>query len=35
VALRCTFDNPGATDVNWGEGTADEMCVVNLLVTPR
>ena len=36
VALRCSFDNAAGTkDVNWGEGTADEMCVVNLLVSPR
>ncbi len=25
--IECVFDNPGAKDVNWGEGTEDEMCV--------
>lgn len=25
--LECVFDNPSAKDVNWGEGTEDEMCV--------
>jgi hypothetical protein len=27
LALECHFDNPGATDLHWGEGTADEMCL--------
>jgi hypothetical protein len=29
--VRCTFDNPGATDVNWGENSTEEMCVANIL----
>ncbi|MEE2901733.1 MAG: hypothetical protein VYC39_05355 [Myxococcota bacterium] len=45
LKLSCTFDNSQsnqkcsdgkcreAKDVNWGEGTNDEMCVVNLLIT--
>ena len=34
--LECTFDNPTAEDVTWGEGTGDEMCVGNLFVSaPR
>lgn len=43
LSLRCVFDNSAANqdgggvprDVNWGEGTDDEMCVANLLVTAR
>lgn len=29
IRLECHWDNsaPGATDVNWGEGTGDEMCL--------
>lgn len=41
--LECVFDNSPANqpragapvDVNWGEGTSDEMCVANLLITAR
>ena len=34
--LSCTFDNPTAEAVGWGEGTGDEMCVANLFVSaPR
>jgi hypothetical protein len=25
--LECRFNNPGPKDVNWGEGTEDEMCM--------
>lgn len=25
--LECQWDNPGDKDVNWGEGTGDEMCL--------
>ena len=34
ISLTCTFDNdgPDATDVTWGEGTDDEMCVANLYI---
>lgn len=43
LSLTCIFDNSatnqyrGGTpvDVNWGEGTGDEMCVANMLVTAR
>lgn len=32
--LSCTFDNTGGTeDVNWGEGSGDEMCVGNLFIS--
>ncbi len=32
LRLRCTFDNSqGTREVNWGEGSDDEMCVANLL----
>jgi hypothetical protein len=41
LELTCVFDNPAATqapgvepaDVNWGEGTGEEMCVANLYVS--
>lgn len=43
IALKCIFDNSpehqedgrDPTDVNWGEGSSDEMCVANMLVTAR
>jgi hypothetical protein len=31
--LGCTWDNPTDQDVNWGEGTGDEMCLGTALVT--
>jgi hypothetical protein len=31
--LECHWDNPGATDVSWGEGTGDEMCLGIYYVT--
>jgi len=27
LSLECHWDNPGADDLNWGEGTGDEMCL--------
>lgn len=27
LKLECHFNNPGTKDVNWGEGTEDEMCL--------
>ncbi len=35
LRLECHWDNsaPGATELNWGEGTADEMCLGFLLAT--
>ena len=35
LRLTCTFDNnaPQAVDVDWGEGTRDEMCVGNLYIS--
>lgn len=47
LKLSCIFDNSATNqpcnngscrepiDVNWGEGTNDEMCVVNMLITAR
>lgn len=35
LSLSCTFDNDRATDTNWGEGSADEMCVANLFISTR
>lgn len=34
LSLECHWDNPGATDMNWGEGTLDEMCLALFYVTP-
>jgi hypothetical protein len=34
-ALTCTWDNPSDSDVNWGEGTSDEMCLGSTLLTLR
>lgn len=33
LQLECQWDNPGATDLNWGEGTGDEMCLGTYYVT--
>ena len=33
LGVECVFENTGDTDLNWGEGTLDEMCVANLYVT--
>jgi hypothetical protein len=35
IALECHWDNsqPGARDVEWGEGTEDEMCLGSFLMT--
>ena len=37
LSVTCTYDNagPDAVDVNWGEGTNDEMCVANLYISQR
>lgn len=35
IALSCTWDNSeGTTDVFWGDGTGDEMCLGGVYVTP-
>lgn len=46
LSLKCVFDNTAAhqpcfggncrepADVNWGEGSTDEMCVANMLISP-
>ncbi|MFT5681624.1 MAG: hypothetical protein ACI8RZ_002530 [Myxococcota bacterium] len=31
VDLTCAWDNPTDQDVNWGEGTSDEMCLMIML----
>ncbi len=33
--LSCRFDNDRSEDANWGEGSADEMCVGNLFISQR
>ena len=32
LQIVCTYNNPGATMVTWGEGTTDEMCLGSLQV---
>lgn len=31
ITVSCTWDNPTDEDVNWGEGTGDEMCLGTML----
>ncbi len=31
ITVRCTWDNPTEEDINWGEGTGDEMCLGTML----
>jgi hypothetical protein len=33
LKLTCTWDNPSARTVTWGEGTDDEMCLAYLYLT--
>ena len=33
LELECEWDNPSASDVNWGESTSDEMCLAPYYVT--
>jgi hypothetical protein len=34
IHLECHWDNSkGSTDVNWGEGTGDEMCLTGFYIT--
>jgi len=33
LSLTCTYDNPTTEEVNWGEGSDDEMCVANLYIS--
>lgn len=35
LSLKCSWDNPGAQAVGWGEGTADEMCVAFIYTTQQ
>ncbi len=35
INLECQWDNPGETDVSWGEGTGDEMCLGLVYLTER
>ncbi|MCC6336290.1 MAG: hypothetical protein IT380_20175 [Myxococcales bacterium] len=34
LTMRCEWDNPGMTNVTWGEGTTDEMCFAFIYATP-
>jgi hypothetical protein len=33
LTVSCTWDNPTDEDVNWGEGTGDEMCLGTMLLS--
>jgi hypothetical protein len=33
ISLGCSWDNPDMKDINWGEGTGDEMCLATFFVT--
>ena len=33
ITVECTWDNPTDSDVDWGDGTADEMCLGSFLIT--
>jgi hypothetical protein len=33
LAMKCTYDNPTMNELNWGEGTGDEMCLGVYYVT--
>ncbi|MCB9673535.1 MAG: monooxygenase [Alphaproteobacteria bacterium] len=33
--LSCTYENDRGADVNWGEGSEEEMCVGNLFISQR
>lgn len=33
VIVRCQWDNPGNSDVRWGDGTGDEMCLAISLLS--
>jgi hypothetical protein len=34
LTLDCTWDNPSANTIRWGESTSDEMCFAYVYVTP-
>lgn len=34
VTVGCTWDNPTARTITWGEGTTDEMCFAFVYATP-
>jgi len=33
LRLECHYNNPTSTDMNWGEGTLDEMCLGTVLIS--
>ena len=33
IELSCTWDNPSGSDVYWGDGTGDEMCLGTMYLT--
>lgn len=33
LSLECHWDNEGPMDLNWGEGTGDEMCLATYFIT--
>ncbi len=34
LSVQCTWDNPTGEDVDWGDGTGDEMCLSTLYMAP-
>ncbi len=34
LSVKCTWDNPTDTDLDWGDGTDDEMCLATLYMAP-
>jgi hypothetical protein len=33
IVVECTWDNESDEDVNWGDGTSDEMCLATMLMS--
>ena len=33
LRLSCTWDNPTDDDIDWGDGTGDEMCLGTMLMS--
>ena len=31
IRIECHWDNSGSDDIDWGEGTGDEMCLGTML----
>ena len=33
LSLECVYDNPTDSEVNWGDGTEEEMCLVYAMLS--